>query len=82
MNPKLQTTVSRNYLVYSATDIIAHSIERYFTASVQSKLINLQIEANIKTVMCTTERLLQDPMDLDVRGEFAWAATLALNGIT
>ena len=30
--PKLQATVSRDYLVYSAADIIAHSIEAYFTA--------------------------------------------------
>lgn len=30
----------------------------------------------------TTEILLQNPNDLDARGEFAWAATLALNGLT
>lgn len=82
INPKLQTTISRNYLVYSAADIIAHSIEGYFTATVQPELINLQVEANIKTVIRTTEILLQDPDNIDARGEFAWAATLALNGLT
>ncbi|WP_420853945.1 hypothetical protein [Snodgrassella gandavensis] len=68
--------------MYSAADIIAHSIEGYFTATEQPELINLQIEANIKTVIRTTEQLLQHPTDLDARGEFAWAATLALNGLT
>ncbi|MDG2916518.1 iron-containing alcohol dehydrogenase [Bisgaard Taxon 10/6] len=82
INPKLQSTVSRDYLVYSAADIIAHSIEGYFTASVQPELINMQIEANIKTVIRTTEILLENPNDLDARGEFAWAATMALNGLT
>ncbi|WP_040975467.1 iron-containing alcohol dehydrogenase [Necropsobacter massiliensis] len=82
INPKLQATVSRDYLVYSAADIIAHSIEGYFTASVQPELINMQVEANIKTVIRTTEILLNDPNDLDARGEFAWAATMALNGLT
>ncbi len=82
INPKLQSTVSRDYLVYSAADIIAHSIEGYFTATVQPELINLQVEANIKTVIKTTEILLHSPDDLDARGEFAWAATLALNGLT
>ena len=82
INPKLQATVSRDYLVYSAADIIAHSIEGYFTASVQPELINMQIEANIKTVIRTTEILLENPNDLDARGEFAWAATMALNGLT
>ncbi|AZS49762.1 iron-containing alcohol dehydrogenase [Entomomonas moraniae] len=82
INPKLQATVSQDYLVYSAADIIAHSIEGYFTATVQPELINLQVEANIKTVIRTTEILLKNPADLDARGEFAWAATMALNGIT
>lgn len=82
VNPQLQASVSREYLVYSAADIIAHSIEGYFTAKVQPDIINLYIEANIKTVMKTTEILLADPGDYDARAEFAWAATMALNGLT
>ena len=82
VNPQLQASVSREYLVYSAADIIAHSIEGYFTAKVQPDIINLYIEANIKTVMKTTEILLADPDNYDARAEFAWAATMALNGLT
>ena len=82
VNPQLQASVSHEYLVYSAADIIAHSIEGYFTASVQPGIINLYIEANIKTVMKTTEILLADPDNYDARAEFAWAATMALNGLT
>ncbi len=82
VNPQLQASVSREYLVYSAADIIAHSIEGYFTAKVQPEIINLYIEANIKTVMKTTEILLAGPDNYDARAEFAWAATMALNGLT
>nr|WP_314469490.1 iron-containing alcohol dehydrogenase [uncultured Campylobacter sp.] len=82
VNPQLQASVSREYLVYSAADIIAHSIEGYFTAKVQPDIINLYIEANIKTVMKTTEILLADPDNYEARAEFAWAATMALNGLT
>ena len=82
VNPELQASVSREYLAYSAANVIAHSIEGYFTASVQPSIINLYIEANIKTVMKTTEILLADPDDYDARAEFAWAATMALNGLT
>ncbi|MBN6066858.1 iron-containing alcohol dehydrogenase [Aggregatibacter actinomycetemcomitans] len=82
INPKLQSTVSRDYLVYSASDIIAHSIEAYFTAQNRPELIDFMVESNIKTVIRTTEILLADPQNLDARGEFAWAATLALNGLT
>lgn len=82
INPELQKSVSPAYLVYSAADIIAHSIEGYFTAAYHPDIIARYIEANIATVMKTTETLLADPDDYDARGEFAWAATQALNGTT
>ena len=68
--------------MYSAADIIAHSIEAYFTAEYRPEIIDFLVESNIKTVIRTTEILLNDPQDLNARGEFAWAATLALNGLT
>ena len=55
INPKLQATVSRDYLVYSAADIIAHSIEAYFTAEYRPEIIDFLVESNIKTVIRTTE---------------------------
>ncbi|QWT47171.1 iron-containing alcohol dehydrogenase [Azospira inquinata] len=81
VNPALMRTISRDYLVYSAADIIAHSIEGYFTATVQPKIQSRLVESVITTVMETTETLLADPNDYNARAEFAWAATLALNGI-
>lgn len=82
VNPALMQTVSRDYLVYSAADIIAHSIEGYFTASVQPKIQSRLVESVISTVIETTEALLADPTNYAARAEFAWASTLALNGIT
>jgi len=82
VNPALMQTVSRDYLVYSAADIIAHSIEGYFTATVQPKVQSRLVESVINTVIETTEVLLADPNDYAARAEFAWASTLALNGIT
>ena len=82
VNPALMRSVSRDYLVYSAADIIAHSIEGYFTATVQPTIQSRLVESVIATVMETTEALLADPANDAARGEFAWAATLALNGVT
>ncbi|HEY9189812.1 MAG TPA: iron-containing alcohol dehydrogenase [Sulfurovum sp.] len=82
INPELQKSVSEEYLVYSAADVIAHSIEGYFTASSHPDIIAAYVEANITTVINTTETLLADRDDYDARGEFAWAATQALNGTT
>lgn len=81
VNPALMQTVSRDYLVYSAADIIAHSIEGYFTATEQPTLHSRMVEAIVNTVIDTTETLLQNPADYAARAEFAWAATQALNGL-
>jgi hypothetical protein len=82
VNPALMKTVSRDYLVYSAADVIAHSIEGYFTATVQPRFHSRLVEAIINTVIETTETLLANPEDYDARAEFAWASTQALNGLT
>jgi len=82
LSPTLMRSVTRDYLVYSAADVIAHSIEGYFTATVQPKIASRLVESVIQTVIETTETLLANPADDAARSEFAWAATLALNGST
>lgn len=81
VSPALMRSVSREYLVYSASDVIAHLIEIYFTATAYSNLQSRLVEALIGTVIETTETLLDNPADDDARAQFAWAATLALNGV-
>jgi NADP-dependent alcohol dehydrogenase len=82
INPMLTSSVPNDYLAYSAADIIAHTIEGYFTAAVQPHFQSRLVESIILTVMETTEILLEHPGDYHTRGEFAWAATQALNGLT
>ncbi|MDY0117428.1 MAG: iron-containing alcohol dehydrogenase [Sulfurimonadaceae bacterium] len=82
INPELMVTVSKEYLAYSAVDIISHCIEVYFTASVHPRFNARIVEAIITTVMETTEILLENPNDYDARAEFAWAAIQGLNGLT
>ena len=82
INPELMTTVSKEYLAYSAVDVISHCIEVYFTATTQPHFNSRIVESIIKTVMETTEILLENPNDYDARAEFAWAAIQGLNGLT
>jgi len=79
INPELQATVSNDYLAYSAADIFAHSLDMYLTATYLPDYMAGYVENILKTVMRTTEILLQDGTDYEARGEFAWAATQALN---
>lgn len=82
VNPELMMSVTKEYLAYSAVDIIAHSIEVYFTATDHPHFQSRLVESIIKTVIETTEILLMDPTNYDARAEFAWASSQALNGLT
>ena len=82
INPELMATVTKDYLAYSAVDAISHVIEVYFTASTHPNFNSRIVESIIKSIMETTEILIENPDDYEARGEFAWVATQALNGLT
>ena len=82
INPELMMTVSKEYLAYSAVDVIAHSIEIYLTASKHPNFNSRIVEAIIISIMETTEALIKNPNDYNARAEFAWVAIQALNGLT
>nr|WP_024836549.1 iron-containing alcohol dehydrogenase [Clostridium sp. 12(A)] len=82
INPELQSTVTSNYLAYSAVDIASHCLDLYFTATYLPDFTADHIETIVKTVIRTTDLLLEDPEDYNARSEFIWAASLALDGST
>ncbi|MDH4320267.1 MAG: iron-containing alcohol dehydrogenase [Desulfobulbaceae bacterium] len=82
INPALTCTVPPDYTAYSAVDAIAHVIEGYFTKQPGSRLQDRLVESVIRTVIDTTDLIMEDPDNYAARAEFAWAATLALNGLT
>ncbi|MDD4227502.1 MAG: iron-containing alcohol dehydrogenase [Mariniphaga sp.] len=82
INPELQSTVTKEYLAYSASDIFAHSLDMYLTATYLPEYMAGYVENILKTVMRATEILLKDASNYEARAEFAWAATQALNFTT
>lgn len=82
INPELMASVSPAYLAYSAVDIFAHCLDLYFSAEYLPEYNAALIENILHTVMRTTAVLLDNPADYAARAEFAWASTMALNGLT
>lgn len=82
INPELQASVTKDYLVYSAADIFAHTLDLYFSAVYVPEFILAHAENILNTVVRTTNILLSDADNYEARGEFAWAATQALNFTT
>ena len=82
INPELMASVTPEYLAYSAVDIFSHCLDLYFSASYLPGYTTALIEDILETVIRTTTALINNPDDYDARGEFAWAAIMALNGNT
>ena len=81
INPDLMKSVPREYIAYSAVDIITHVLESYFTHTNETPLQNYFVEGIVKTVMETTPALLEGDADYDAWAQFAWSATMGLNGV-
>ncbi len=82
LDPTVLTTLSDAYSAYSAADVVTHMLEGYFNnMEPDSILQDRLVEALMKTLMETTEEVLQNPTDYNARAKFMWTATLAFNGM-
>jgi alcohol dehydrogenase YqhD (iron-dependent ADH family) len=80
LDPKTTLTVPPNYVAYSASDAISHTIESYLTrADGFMPVQDGYAEGVVKAIMRSTERILADPFDIEARAAMMWAATLAWN---
>jgi len=80
LDPETTLTVPPNYVAYSASDAISHTIESYLTRP--AGFLPVQdgyAEGVVRAIMLSTERILADTQDLEARGAMMWAATLAWN---
>jgi NADP-dependent alcohol dehydrogenase len=82
INPELTYNLPMDCFAYSAVDVIAHTVEVYFTAKTLPLIQKRFMENIIKTVIETTEKIIKKPKDYDARAEFSLAATWALNNLT
>jgi alcohol dehydrogenase YqhD (iron-dependent ADH family) len=80
LDPETTLSVPPDYVAYSASDAISHTIESYLTRP--PAFLPVQdgyAEGVVRAIMSSTERILADPKDLEARGAMMWAATLAWN---
>ena len=84
LNPELTCTLPPYQTASGCTDIIVHTLERYFTKPgvTSLSLTDGMAEALLRNVMRNARLALQKPADYDVRAEIMWAGTLSHNDIT
>ena len=82
MNPELTMTLPDYQTASGCTDIMMHTMERYFDQSKTMELTDGIAEALMKTVMKNAVILRDDPTNYDARAEIMWAGSLSHNGLT
>lgn len=82
MNPELTMTLPDYQTACGCTDIMMHTMERYFTNGGNMEITDSIAEALLRTVLTNSRILLKNPKDYDARAEIMWAGSLAHNGLT
>ncbi len=82
MNPELTMTLPDYQTACGCTDIMMHTMERYFTNGGNMEITDALAEGLLKTVKKNALILAKDPKNYDARAEVMWAGSLAHNGLT
>lgn len=81
MNPELTMTLPSWQTFAGITDMYAHILERFFSASEDVPVTDEVALALLRSIRTCALRLLRDPMDYEARANIMWASTLAHNGL-
>ena len=81
LNPELTTSLPWYQTAAGCTDILMHTMERYFTPSSMATTDGIA-EALMRTVIEQTKTLKADPTNYEARAEVMWAGSLSHNDLT
>ena len=82
MNPELPMTLPDYQTACGCTDILMHTMERYFTNGGNMEITDSIAEGLMRTVIENARILINDPKNYDARAEVMWAGSLSHNGLT
>ncbi len=82
MNPELTMTLPDYQTACGCTDIMMHTMERYFTLGANMEITDAIAEGLLRTVMNNAKILVRDPKNYEARAEVMWAGSLSHNGLT
>lgn len=82
MNPELTMTLPPYQTACGCTDILMHTMERYFTNGGNMELTDAIAEGLMRTVMKNALILMEEPHNYEARAEVMWASSLSHNGLT
>ena len=82
MNPELTYTLPAYQTASGATDILLHTMERYFAKCKTLEISDALGESLMRSVMYNVKVLLKEPENYEARATIMWASSLSHNGVT
>lgn len=82
LEPKYTLTIHLKQTAYACSDMMSHLLEGYLSCTQQvPNVTDFYVEGILKSIIASTRAIMKNPSDLDARGSFMWASTLAWNGL-
>ena len=82
VDPALAATLPKYNLAAGVTDIMMHTMERYFIPDIQAEMTDEIAEGLLRTVVRNGAKVVEDPTDYDAMCEVFWASSLSHNNLT
>ena len=81
LDPTYTYSLPQINMVAGACDILMHTMERYFSPTEDTELIDSMAEGLMRTVINLVPRCIEHPCDYNARANLMWAGTLSHNGL-
>lgn len=82
MNPELAFTLPKYQLACGITDIMMHTMERYFIPGISCEMTDEIAEGLLRTVMRNGRKVMENQEDYDAMAEIMWCGSLSHNNLT
>ena len=82
MDPALTKTLPAYQTAAGCSDILMHTMERYFVNGHRMEITDAIAEGLLRTVIRYAKVLRDDPENYEARAEIMWAGSLSHNGLT
>ena len=82
LDPKLAMTLPPRQLSCGVTDILMHTLDRYFTPADDNELTDALAEALLRVVIRNGPKVVENENDLHAMSEIMWCGSVSHNGLT
>ena len=82
LDPKLAMTLPPRQVSCGVTDILMHTLDRYFTPADDNELTDALAEALLRVVIRNGPKVVENENDLHAMSEIMWCGSVSHNGLT